>query len=365
MIYKPDKFENFLLDDINYFLEGKSEMSHSDRCFLNGIIRQLKPNKILEVGVAAGGSSAIILNAIKDIENSKLYSVDYNINYYKDNSKKSGFIVEEYLPQLISKWELYTGGVVANFLDDIGHDIDLCLIDTMHINPGEFLDFLAVLPYLKENAVIILHDTGLYGMNPNKYPHRYNCVTNGILFSTLKGKKIFPNDFIFGNFGNIGAVILDSDIKNRIIDYFYLLTLPWSYLPSDKDILSFQKLFQKHYNSDIINIFTGIILYNKELLLNNKILNSDNCKISDEIDNINMRLSILDYKISIIINKMAWWIPVKKWRENFRDKFKIRPDQTRPDQTRPDQTRIICNGYIYIYNNMKYQKLQPMLQYAA
>ena len=38
-------------------------------------------------------------------------------------------------------------------------------------------------------------------------------------------------------------------------------------------------------------------------------------------------------------------------------------DQTRPDQTRPDQTKInICNDYIYIYNNSKYKKLQPILQ---
>ena len=43
-----------------------------------------------------------------------------------------------------------------------------------------------------------------------------------------------------------------------------------------------------------------------------------------------------------------------------------RPDQTRPDQTRPDQTRpniIICSDYIYLYNNTKYKKTQPMLQY--
>ncbi|MBW5393386.1 glycosyl transferase, partial [Brachyspira pilosicoli] len=33
-----------------------------------------------------------------------------------------------------------------------------------------------------------------------------------------------------------------------------------------------------------------------------------------------------------IINKITWWIPIKKWRERFRAKFKIRPDQTRPDQ---------------------------------
>ena len=45
---------------------------------------------------------------------------------------------------------------------------------------------------------------------------------------------------------------------------------------------------------------------------------------------------------------------------------KTRPDQTRPDQTRPDQTRPeinICTDYICIYNNSKYKKLQPMLQF--
>ncbi|WP_157143926.1 methyltransferase domain-containing protein [Brachyspira pilosicoli] len=55
-------------------------------------------------------------------------------------------------------------------------------------------------------------------------------------------------------------------------------------------------------------------------------------------------ITILGLKITLKINeknidKIAWWIPVKKWRESFRAKFKVRPDQTRPDQTRPDQTR--------------------------
>lgn len=38
--------------------------------FINGIIRKLKPKKCLEIGVSNGGSSILILNAIKDIENS-------------------------------------------------------------------------------------------------------------------------------------------------------------------------------------------------------------------------------------------------------------------------------------------------------
>ena len=61
-----------------------------------------------------------------------------------------------------------------------------------------------------------------------------------------------------------------------------------------------------------------------------------------------LRIIIFGIKITLnindnLINKIAWWIPIKRLRNNFRYKLKIndqtRPDQTRPDQTRPDQTR--------------------------
>ncbi|MEI0528413.1 hypothetical protein R4J00_07165 [Brachyspira intermedia] len=66
-----------------------------------------------------------------------------------------------------------------------------------------------------------------------------------------------------------------------------------------------------------------------------------------------------------LIDSIAWWIPIRKWRDNFRSRFAI-ADQTRPDQTRPDQTRPdlinTCNDYICFYHNSKYKKIQPMLQ---
>ena len=62
-------------------IKGVSEMIYSERLFLNGIISHFKPRKLLEVGVAAGGSSALILNAIKDIPYARLYSHDYNRSY--------------------------------------------------------------------------------------------------------------------------------------------------------------------------------------------------------------------------------------------------------------------------------------------
>ena len=40
-----------------------------------GIIRKIKPKKIVEIWVSNGGSSALILNSIKDIENERLFSI--------------------------------------------------------------------------------------------------------------------------------------------------------------------------------------------------------------------------------------------------------------------------------------------------
>ena len=70
-------------------------------------------------------------------------------------------------------------------------------------------------------------------------------------------------------------------------------------------------------------------------------------------------LSALSFAIGLIMNAVGRVIS-----ENRRFKYnsQTRPDQTRPDQTRPDQTNI-CYDCICIYNNSKYQKLQPMLQF--
>ena len=51
-------------------------LSKNEPYFINGIIRKFKPKKCLEIGVARGGSSIIILNALKDINDSFLVSLD-------------------------------------------------------------------------------------------------------------------------------------------------------------------------------------------------------------------------------------------------------------------------------------------------
>ena len=69
-----DKYETFIYNNIKEtLLKTKcSIMLANQREFINGIIRKYRPKKILELEILRGGSSIIILNAIRDIKNSHI-----------------------------------------------------------------------------------------------------------------------------------------------------------------------------------------------------------------------------------------------------------------------------------------------------
>ena len=79
---------------------------------------------------------------------------------------------------------------------------------------------------------------------------------------------------------------------------------------------------------------------------------NDNDELFLHIINTGMSKNSIDKKI---INTITWWIPIKKWCDNFRNKFAI------ADQTGPNYS--ICINYICFYNNSKYKKIQTMFQY--
>ena len=335
-----ENFESGILSDINIeevlgVYNQISLMSVVDRQFINGIIRKTKPKKILELGVAAGSGTVLILNAIKDIPDSKLYSIDFLEKWWIDPNKNIGWIVEEKFNYLANKWEIYRGGTAARFMEKIGGDIDLCIIDTVHMNPGEILDFLIILPFLKKEAMLIIHDIQVH-INTGMYHNKNTCCN---LFSSLKGIKYMPStDELYNIIPNIGLVILDKDIKEHIFDIFFLLSMNWDYNILEEDHNHILQLFTKYYGKDLIKTYEHLYLYNKTRSkltyeFDNRINEFDN-RINEfdnrinEFDNrINEQIYNIETKITKLIDVLAWWIPIKKWRDNFRDKF------TRPDQT--------------------------------
>ena len=250
-------------------------LSLDEAYLINGLIRKHRPKNCLEIGVANGGSSILILNAIKDFPESSLVSIDL---FTFRNNKKIGYKVEENFPELMMKWKLFLGDMPHKFLSRLNIKFDLVFLDSAHIIPGEFFNFIEVLPFLNDNAIIILHDIVWHfyrllddkvAINKETHPTQIN------LMSSLIGNKImFKSNKKY--LMNIGAVFLDKNQKKYYLNYFLLLMNFWNYLPTDKQLNELRKFIIKYYNDKILlKIYDKAIYFNKKVYnrLNNKVVN--------------------------------------------------------------------------------------------
>ncbi len=179
-----------------------------------------------------------------------------------------------------------------------------------------------------------------------------------------------PPEFWYRIFSSLGYVCFD--FRHELMNMWESVTPPYAqnlllYVHKDMAYI-FQNFeltnrplfyYHPHYVNDIIIEYDNKIKDNT----NNIMSKIDDIKLSNNWFNLltilnipflcisnnssYFRITIFGIKLTFrvneeSINKMAWWIPIKKWREAFSSKFAIadqtRPDQTRPDQTRPDQT---------------------------
>ena len=199
-------------------------MARNEKYFLNGIIRYFKPHKVLEVGVAHGGGTAIILNAIRDIEGAHLISVDYCEKYYSGHTNLlSGHLVDEKFSHLKDKWTIYRGGDISRYIERIGGDIDLLVLDTAHIHPWETLNFLCVLPFMKRDSWVVLHDISL-----PMFKGRENDLACRYLYGhVVSDAKIMPVSDYDSFFANIGAFHIIDDTVKYSGNLFESLLNPW------------------------------------------------------------------------------------------------------------------------------------------
>ena len=109
-------------------------MSSLEANFIDGIIRKHKLKTCLEIGVANGGSSILILNDIKDIENSFLVQIDLFTHVLSDRKNKIGYRVYEFFPELTKNWKLFTGDQPHKFLVDLNMKFDLLFLDSAHVS---------------------------------------------------------------------------------------------------------------------------------------------------------------------------------------------------------------------------------------
>ena len=247
------------------------EMSEHDSAFLCGLIKKFAPKKILEVGVAAGGTTAIILKCLEQNgEPYQMYSVDINSFYYRKPQEKCGYLAEESIKKLKHGTHQFLFGYgIASHLDNIGDEIDFVILDTAHSLPGEMLDFLVIFPFLSKGAVVCLHDIAL--TQYNVYAESSYCTT--MLLSAVSGDKMINMKSLENDeysYPNIGAFRITDETKLNLANLFIALTLRWQYFPSGWEIDNYCKMIRRYYDKQLCRMFDKAVKMNARRIINSK-----------------------------------------------------------------------------------------------
>lgn len=245
-MYKNVKLFPEVRDICNYITDGKvdkyTEMTVFQHAFLCGLVREKRPNKIVEIGVAAGATTAIVLTCLKELNlAATMYSVDIGKEWYRGGGKTTGFVAQESKANIIgrSKHEFLLGQSIPYVINQIGKNIDFLILDTAHSLPGELLDFLICLPYLKDGCVVVLHDMIENFLRGNK-----NEIATKLLFDTVTAEKYYmvdKEDYIAG-LSNIGAFIVTEETRKNIRNVISALSMSWEYLLQPDE----EKLYLEH-----------------------------------------------------------------------------------------------------------------------
>lgn len=231
---------------------------------------------MVEVGIAAGATTAVIMNCLYDLEmepeKTCFYSIDISTKYYLQPEHEAGYIARKYDKDSCLHHEYMLGDVCAAFLDEIcadGEGIDFLILDTAHSLPGEILDFLVCLPYLNPGAVVVLHDVTL----SLTLPVSGRCgLATGVLFSAVRGEKYFTpvldgEDFM----ANIAAFRVDSETKQNIQDVFFALSLRWFDLLGKHTLALYRRVISQAYDRSLVELFDRIVERQKKCLCMEKI----------------------------------------------------------------------------------------------
>ena len=261
---------------------GKSEMSQDDLQLLSYLLRKYTPKKVVELGVAAGGTTTYILDELN--KSSTLHSCDINKLYYRDTSQNTGYVaVEYYNRKRHPEWKQYFGEDISLCISKIGNNIDFVIMDTVHSLPGEFLNFLVIFPFLDDNSVIMLHDFGRHVYHIQKiwenmeYVLEHKTVRESycalLLYGALQShEKIMSSAQI----PNSCAVVIDKTlVLENLFPVFAMLFLPWSYMPNSGILTRVTGIISDCYprslrNSasqfDYSDLFKKAVAYNRALL---------------------------------------------------------------------------------------------------
>ncbi len=205
----------------------KRKISRVDGEFLYKEIVQNNPTFLVEIGIAAGFSSSIILAAMETVRETDksaynhLHSFDFQEHCFWDKFLATGMLIDQLIPEQQDYYSLHT----KNSVLDIGNylekgSVEFAFLNSVrHQHPWPTLDLLGLLPYMSPHACICINDINLPTLHPG-----FNNFGSHYLFEFLDVAK-FKSEAEIPNIGSILINYNKRELWNQT--YNLLISVPW------------------------------------------------------------------------------------------------------------------------------------------
>lgn len=228
-------------------------IGESEGEFLSSLIEISNSATIIEIGVAAGVSSAWMLETITRMGGDRvLYSFDLAERYYANIKYPLCFVAldigssNEFNHKIFGgKNSFDIGGIVSLS----NRNVDLAFIDAQHCHPFPSLDTLALLGVVRDGGWIVHHDVNLnVVMNQNvSYGHH--------IFSKSWDSFKLVND---APMALIAGFKKPSDNSSCVSSILKALDFPWEYSPTQVELARYlkaaQSVISEDQNKELISI---------------------------------------------------------------------------------------------------------------
>jgi cephalosporin hydroxylase len=151
MVGRPMLYRSGTPERLGVIYTHPSDMCITDRVMLYALVRGLRPQRVLEIGVRWGGGARIIAAALEDVnEQGRAVGIDPETKAFRPTPR-----------QLFGRYELlhgYSPGAIPEAVTKLGGPPDLVMIDAMHTYDHVLADFQGAVPHLTAGGHILLHD---------------------------------------------------------------------------------------------------------------------------------------------------------------------------------------------------------------
>jgi len=198
-----------------------ASISLLDAAHVVGLVKAIKPKKLIEIGVASGWGSVILMDTLRDmgVHDFEYVGIDISSRFFHDPAFATGQAVDELLPDLTSNYQLIVDKSAGQVIHEIGDSIDFGFIDAHHMHPWALLDFLSILPYMAQDSWVALHDLNL----SRKAKHKHKNRGPKYLFEGWTGDKVHSIEIPT----MVGAIKIEDSTELYLDSLLDILYTPW------------------------------------------------------------------------------------------------------------------------------------------